>query len=235
MKLLKRISELIAANINHLLDQAENPEVMIKQIIRDMEESIIELRRETVRAIARQKHLEKQILAAEGLAKELQEKATLALNNKDEELAKRLVAKKLDNEKKRERLQSELQEAKASVDEIKSDLTKLEDQVQEARRKKEELIRRKRTADAKLQIQKTKGKVSEALDTATRTIFNFNESQKNLAAYEEAISKLESEAEAADELSKFNTQKESELDKQKKDQAIAKELEKLKKAQKKNS
>ncbi len=234
MNLLKRISELISANINYLLDEAENPEVMIKQIIRDMEESIIQLRSETVRAIARQKHLEKQIHAATDRGKEFEEKAKLALNNKDEELTRLIVTKKLDNAKRREKLQMELQEAKESVRDIKSDLAKLEDQAQEARRKKEELIRRKRTADAKLRIQKTKGKVSEAFDAATRTVLNFNETQMNIDAYEEAISKMESEAEASEELYKVNSQKNNELDKHIKDDAIEKELERLKKAQKKS-
>ena len=64
MSVFGRISKLISANINSLLDQAEDPELMVKQLIRDMEESIIELRRETVRAVARQKQLEKQIQAA---------------------------------------------------------------------------------------------------------------------------------------------------------------------------
>ncbi|MCA9436937.1 MAG: PspA/IM30 family protein, partial [Candidatus Omnitrophica bacterium] len=61
MNLIERISRLISANINHLLDQAEDPELMVKQMIRDMEGSIVELRRETVRGVARVKQIEKQI------------------------------------------------------------------------------------------------------------------------------------------------------------------------------
>jgi phage shock protein A len=74
MNLLERISNLITANINYLLDKAEDPEVMVKQLIRDMEGSIIELRRETVRAVAREKQIQKQIKASVDLIEELEGK-----------------------------------------------------------------------------------------------------------------------------------------------------------------
>ncbi|MFQ5822602.1 MAG: PspA/IM30 family protein [bacterium] len=233
MNLLKRISELITANINHLLDQAEEPEVMVKQIIRDMEESIIELRKETVRALAHQKQVEKQIQAATDLAKDLEEKAKLALNKNEEELARKIITKKLDNEERRVNLKPELQSAAETVEQLKSDLAKLEDQVQEARRKKEELIRRKRAAKAKLSTQKSISIATEALGTTAKSILNFNESQKNLESYEEAILKLESEAEAANELLNMDLQNERELEKHEKAKTVEKELERLKKAQKK--
>ena len=63
MKLLERASKLLKANINHMLDAAEDPEVMIKDLIREMDESVAELRRETVNAVARQKQLENKVQA----------------------------------------------------------------------------------------------------------------------------------------------------------------------------
>jgi phage shock protein A len=232
MSLLKRISELVTANINHLLDQAEDPEVMVKQIIRDMEESIIELRRETVRALAHQKQIEKQIQAASGLLKDLESKAKLALKNKEDELARDIIVKKLHAEQKREALEKELPDARDTVAQLKTELSKLEDRVQEARRKKEELIRRKRAAQSKLRIHNTARKSTEILTAATGTISKFNASIKDLDSYEEAILDLEAESEAAEELLKAETQKEPDLDKYEKKQAIEKELERLKKEQK---
>ena len=230
MKLFKRITEVLTANINHLLDEAENPEVMVKQIIRDMETSIIKLRSETVRAIARQKQLEKQIHAAGQLAKDLEIKAKLALDKDDQDLARTVVEKKLSSESRRDHLQEELKSAVGTVAQLKSDLATLEDRVQEARRKKEDLVRRKRAADAKLRSQSSVNKAKEAMGAAAQSIFNFNDSQKNLESYEEAISQLESEAEAADEFLGSDEINEQELEKQARNEAVAKELERLKKS-----
>ena len=232
MNLLTRIAELLTANINHLLDQAENPEVMVKQIIRDMEESIVELRREAVRALTHQKQIEKQIQAASDLAKDLEAKAKLALKTKEDELARKILANKLQTEKKREALENELPHAKESVTQLKSELSKLEDRVQEARRKKEELIRRNRAAKAKLHIQNAARKSTEILSTASGSISKFIESSKSLESYEEAILNLESESEAAEELLEADTKKELDLEKHANNQAIEKELERLKKEQK---
>jgi phage shock protein A len=231
MKLLKRISELVSANINHLLDQAEDPEVMVKQIIRDMEANIIKLRSETVRAVGRQKQLEKQVHASSELTKDLEKKAKLAIDKNDQDLAKSLVEKKLATESRHNHLQAECEEAAKTVEQLKSDLEKLEDQVQEARRKKEELIRRKRAADAKLGSQHSVNKGKEALG-ATETMLNFSESQESLESYEEAISALEAEVEASDELLESDGNSGEQFEEQARKEAVEKELERLKKSRK---
>lgn len=235
MSLLKRISQLITANINSLLDQAEDPEVMVKQIIRDMEESIIELRRETVRAVAREKQLEKQIIAAEDLAKDLGSKAKVVLEQENETLAKQMLTKKLDTESRKEILEKELEAAKAAAAELKQDLLKLEDQVQIARRKKEELIRRKRAAESKLQTQNIRRKSIEAIQSIAASIASFDDSAKNLETYEDAIRQLEAEAEATQEILELEKKDEIDLDKMEKEKRVEDELAKLKKSLKKDN
>ncbi|MCG8604025.1 PspA/IM30 family protein [bacterium] len=229
MKLLKRISELVSANINHLLDQAEDPEVMVKQIIRDMEANIIKLRSETVRAVARQKQLEKQLHASGELAKDLEKKAKRAFDNNEQDLARSLVEKKIDTQNRHNYLQKECKETAKSVKQLKSDLEKLEDQVQEARRKKEELIRRKRAADAKLRSQRSVSQAKDAL-SATESMLNLSESQQSLESYEETISALEAEVEASDELLNTHDKNEEPFKEQARKEAVEKELERLKKS-----
>ena len=231
MKVLERISQLLKANINHLLDKAEDPEVMIKQLIRDMEESIIELRRETVRAVTREKQLQKQIQASVDLAKELEEKARLALQTNDEALARRLLSKKLHTEQSREMLEKELKAATEIATQMRADLPKLEDQVQAARRKKEELIRRKRAAESQLRTEQAARKSAEALSAATSSISDIASSDKALQTYEDDIMRTESEAEATREVLNQEIQKELDLQKLAEDHAIDEELERLKKEQ----
>lgn len=228
MSILKRISKLVTANINHMLDEAEEPEVMVKQLIRDMEESIIELRRETVRAVAREKQLAKQIHVTDDTVADLEKKASFALDKGDEDLARQLLAKKLNSEKARETLEQELTGTKELAEQLKTDLSRLEDQVQVARRKKEELIRRQRAAEAQKRTQDAARKSMEAVGAATDSITQFSESAGGIDSYETAISQLEAEAEAERELLDDSIKKELDLQQAMEDKSVEEELKRLK-------
>jgi hypothetical protein len=91
MGLLERANNLLKANVNHLMDKAEDPEVMIKQLIRDMDEAVGELRRETVNAVAREKQLKNKVKAAGQRTADLEKKAALALDHDNEELARKIL------------------------------------------------------------------------------------------------------------------------------------------------
>lgn len=228
MKIFKRVTELVKANINHLLDQAEDPEVMVKQIIRDMEESIIEMRRETVRAVSRQKQIEKKLLATENLSADYASKAGLAIDQNDEALARKILEKKVQADHQIELLSKELIDAKATSEQLKNDLVELEDKVQVARRKKEELIRRKRSAEAKLRIQESANKARQGVKSAAGKISGFADSEASIENYEDAIINLEADAEAAREILEIEKEGDVDLDKKEKEKAIEAELAKLK-------
>ncbi|MEL6820786.1 MAG: PspA/IM30 family protein [Calditrichota bacterium] len=232
MNIFQRISKLLSANINHLLDKAEDPEVMVKQIIRDMEESIIELRRETVKAIGQQKQIEKQLHAAEDHSKDLESKAALALEEGNEDLAREILAKNLEREEAIETLKNDHKSAELLASQLKADLFKLEDQVQVARRKKEELIRRKRSAEAQLRTQQALRKSKDAFNALTGSISDMDAHSGQIESYERDIMQLEAEAEAAQEMMDMDTS-EVDLRKLAKDKAIEDQLAKLKKKLKK--
>jgi phage shock protein A len=231
MTVFKRISRLITANINHLLDQAEDPEVMVKELIRDMEESIVELRRETVRAVTRQRQLEKQIEAATELIEDLQGKAALALGEKREDLARRALTRKLQTERTRESLERELEGASRLAAQLKSDLVRLEDQAQAARRKKDELIRRKRAAESELRGAEATKRSSAALGAAAGSMARLGEAGKAFESYEEEIAHLEARAEAEREVLDSAIERELDLQKLAEESAVEEELERLKQAQ----
>lgn len=212
MNIFQRISKLLTANINHLLDTAEDPEVMVKQLIRDMEESIIELRRETVKAIASQKQLEKQIEMRKDQSQELEGKAALALEKNDEEFARQMLTKKLDAEASVRQMEAELAKAQQLAAQMKNDLVKLEDQVQIARRKKEELIRRKISAEAQMRTHQTLKKSQDALAALSGSISDVNENINAIESYKDKILQMEAEAEATEELLKMDQSKNKELE-----------------------
>ncbi len=228
MNLLERISRLVTANINHLLDKAEDPEVMIKQLIRDMEQNIIEMRRETVRAVAREKQLQKQIEAAGEMLLELEGNATLALSKGDEAMARKAVGKKLSTAKAKELMEKELEAATRSAEELKTELSRLEDRVQEARRKKEELIARNRAATAHLRSQEAIQRSSATFDSMASAFTEFPPFDP-MALMQESVIRAEAEAAAMREVLHQDIQKELDLQQMAEEHAIDEELERLRK------
>lgn len=227
MNVVERIRKLVTANINHILDQAEDPELMVKQMIRDMEESIIELRRETVRAVAREKQLQRQLDAAGALVGDLEAHACAALREERDDLARTLVAKKLHTEKTVGTLQGEVAGAAAAAAALKQDLGRLEDRVQEARRKRDELIRRRRAAEAQRRGAEASRRSGDAVAAARASIADFGASERALEAYEATISELECEASAERELLEEQLRQELDLQRLAEDQAIESELQRL--------
>ena len=228
MNIFQRISKLMSAEINAVLDKAEDPEVMVKQIIRDMEESIIDLRRETVKAIAQQKTAEKKLALEKGAIGELEARAGKALEMNDEALARKILTRKLDVEKIVKGHQERLQNAKGLAEQLKADLAKMEDKVQAARRKKEELIRRKRAAEAKQRTNNALQKGRDMMSALSSSVENINAKGEALESYEDKIRMLEAELEAEEELEGLTYKKEAELEKMVKDKKVEDELKKLK-------
>jgi len=147
MRLLQRISGLMTADIDHLLGQVEDPELTITQLICDMEESIVDLRRETVTAVACQSRLRKQLFAAEEASKGVELQATLALQRGDELGARQILGRKIAALKTRDDLEVTLAEATGRSARLVAGLIRMEDRAQLARRKRDDLARRRRTVD----------------------------------------------------------------------------------------
>lgn len=229
MSLLNRISRLVRANINHLLDQAEDPELMVKQLIRDMEESLVEVHREAVRAVARQKTLEKQITATEDSIRDLEEKARLVLSQNDEPLAKQILTKKLHILNTHESLQGELKNASHFAGQLRSTLTNLKNRLEEAKRKRDEVVSRHRAAEAQLKAQEISRRSAETLSTAAGSMADFQAASQSLESYKERIIMLESEAQAMQEILESDIKKELDLQKIAEEDAVDKELQRLKK------
>jgi phage shock protein A len=228
MQVMKRISRFLTANINSLLDQAEDPEKMVKQLIRDMEESIAEVRREAVRAVARQKQLEKQIDTATSTSNDLEDKARLALSKNNEELARDAVRKKLQTMRTRQTLEKELGGARDLAARLKSNLAELEDQVQVARRKRDELIRRKQAASAQLRTQEAARRSAESLRHAASSVASIAGNGETLDSYESDVVELEAQAEAEREVLDSQIEKALDLQKMAEDDAVEQELRRLK-------
>ena len=152
---LNRITTIIRANINELLARAENPEVMLNQILRDMYESIKEAREQVVEAVAQQKLLERDLAQAQELSAKWRSNAELALTKGDEDLARECLVRKRDYDANAQNLQRLLDAQRQTLGQTKAALNLLEAKYAEVQRNREALLARYRTVQAQERVQAT--------------------------------------------------------------------------------
>lgn len=153
--IFKRINDVITANINDLIDRVEDPERMIKQIIREMEDNIGRAKESVVDAIASEKHLQKELESNQKLSAEWLSKAEAALQHNNEELARAALARKKGHDTICKALEPSWQSAKNTSENLKAQLKALEAKLEEARRKRSSLAARQHAAEARQQMDKT--------------------------------------------------------------------------------
>ncbi len=152
MGILDRVSTILRANINAMLDQAEDPEQTLDQIIRDMADAIGEARGTVAEMIAQDKALQADQERSADLAQQWQHKAETAMARNAEDLAKEALRRKIDYEKNAQTYATQLQAQHDVVAKLKHDLERLESKYDEAIRNREQLISRHRRAEAQTKI-----------------------------------------------------------------------------------
>ena len=199
MNIFKRIGNIISSKIDDLIDGYEDPEVALDALIQEMEQGIAELRTNTASCIAQKKLTEKKLATAEAEVKKWHANAVAALGKDNEELARKALERKKTNEDERLALVAQLDEESALVDKIKSQLHQVEDKIQEARKKRDTLLIKKRAADARKKMAET----SQALDTgftsSTSSVLN---GFKDFKKYEDKIDRDVAMSEAMMEVNK---------------------------------
>ncbi|MCG0239733.1 MAG: PspA/IM30 family protein [Firmicutes bacterium] len=186
MGIFQRIANLIRANVNELLDRAEDPEKLLKQMILDMEESVREGKIALAAAIAEETKLKARYEEQIQKAQEWLEKAERAVEKGEEDLARESLRRRRTAEQMAEQAKAQWEEQRRVVAQLREHLETLESRLAEAKAKKDLLIARKRRAEAAK-------KVHEQLAGLTRSQSAFETFEK----MEEKIAHLEAQAEAA--------------------------------------
>jgi phage shock protein A len=155
MGILDRISTILRANINDLIDKAEDPEKMLEQILRDMEGQIAEARNAVATMIAQEKELKADMEENERLTAEWQKKAELAISRDQEDLAREALKRKNTYATNANTYRSQWVAQTEMVAKLKDQLRQLESKYQSALSQKEVLIARRRRAQAQAQVSKT--------------------------------------------------------------------------------
>ena len=188
MGILDRIRTVLKSNINALISKAEDPEKMLNQLIMDMNEQLLEAKKQVAMSIADEKKLERQALENKAQGEDWEKKAMLAVKAGKDDLAKEALVRKQEYDGYAASFQKEFESQHASVEQLKDALRQLQAKIEEASRKKNLLIARAKRAEAQKQIQQTMGSLSanSSFDTFDRM------AQK--------VDQIEAEAEAMKEL-----------------------------------
>jgi len=188
MGIFSRLGTLIKSNINDLITKAEDPEKMLGQVLLEMQQQLVEAKKAVAIAIADEKKLQKQYTSETDKAKEWERKAMVAVRAGDDGLARQALARKQEHETIATQFQQQWISQKQAVEKLKDALRLLNNKIEEAKRKKNILIARKKRAEAQQQIANTMQGLGDtsAFDTFDRMA--------------ERIQLMEAEAEAGAEL-----------------------------------
>jgi len=148
MALLERVATLVRANLNDLIDKAEEPEKMIKQVILDMHNQLLQVKTQVAIAIADQHLLEKKRKENEDKVTEWMHKAELAVDKKEDDLARASLQRVESYREVSENFMQQVADQKAQAENLKSALRKLEQKLTEAQAKADLLVAQHRRARA---------------------------------------------------------------------------------------
>lgn len=155
MGIFARIAQLIKSNLNDLISRSEDPEKMLNQVVLDMNNQLVEAKKQVATTIADEKRLAKQAEQEASNASEWERRAMMALRAGNEELAKEALNRKREHDELAKTFQDQWQKQKAAVEQLKRALRALNDKIEEAKRKKNVLVARKKRAEAQKSIQET--------------------------------------------------------------------------------
>ncbi len=187
MALLERVSTLMRANLNDLIDRAEDPEKMIKQVILDMQNQLMQVKTQVAIAIADQHVLEKKQKENADKEAEWMRKAELAVDKKQDDLARAALERSMSYKQMAGSFDSLVADQKAEVDNLKSALHKLEQKLAEAESKSDMLIAQHRRSRALAKASDAQMAIGDKSKVATF------ERMKSKVRHAEAVSKAKAE------------------------------------------
>ena len=213
MSIFTRMSDIINSNINAILDKAEEPEKMVRLIIQEMEEALVEVRSTSARAIADKKELARrqEYLAAE--AAEWERKAEVAVSRGRDDLAKGALGERNKAAEASEAISQELRIIDESLAKLNEDVVALQAKIKDAKARQSSIIVRGQTAQTRLGVKRQLND------------HNIDDAMERFERYERKMDDLEGEIESYDMGQRTLS---DEIDDLETDDVIDEELKKLK-------
>jgi phage shock protein A len=184
MGIFSRFTDIINANINSILDKAEDPAKMVRLIIQEMEETLVEVRTQSAKLIADKKELQRKSERWSSEIVEWERKAEVAISKEREDLARAALKEKRNCEEASITLESELQQVSDSLEKLSGDVAQLQQKLKDAKLRQKALILRGDTAKSRMGVKRQ-------LHTV-----NIDEALTKFDRFERRIDDMEGEVEA---------------------------------------
>ena len=209
MGIFSRFTDIVNSNINSILDKAEDPEKMVRLIIQEMEDTLVEVRSATAKTLASKKEISSQINKMQNEAKDWQTKAELAISKDREDLARAALQEKKKCDEHANALLSELKGVDEQITKLQSEVGQLQDKLADAKTRQKAIILRQKTVSSRLEVKKTldSGKVDAAMGRFEQYERKIDDLESQVDAYDlgkktlaDEFADLESDDEIDDEL-----------------------------------
>ncbi|MBO1896821.1 MULTISPECIES: phage shock protein PspA [unclassified Shewanella] len=186
MGIFSRFADIVNSNISAILDKAEDPEKMVRLIIQEMEDTLVEVRSTSAKVLAEKKELLRRIARVQEQVQDWQNKAELALSKDREDLAKAALSEKQKTVGLLQALEMELQVVEEHVARLKDEIAQLQEKLNDARARQKTIIMRKQTATSRLEVKKQ-------LDSS-----KIDDAMMKFEQYERRVEGLEAQVESYD-------------------------------------
>lgn len=212
MGIFSRFTDIINSNINNLLDKAEDPAKMVRLIIQEMEDTLVEVRTSSAKTLADKKELTRRVTHFENEAIQWQEKAELALTKDREDLARGALMEKKKCSESAVALVEELTHIEGHISKLQDEISQLQDKLADAKTRQKSILMREKTVNSRLKVKKNieSNRVNDALgrfdsyerkiDDIEAQVESYDMGSKSLA---DEIADLESNEKVDDELAQM--------------------------------
>ena len=185
MGIFSRMSDIINSNINSLLDQAEDPEKMIRLIIQEMEDTLVEVRSSSARVLADRKAAARRLEQVQGEAESWEQKARLAVSKGREDLARAALQEKHAIEEEIGIVEAELMATDEHIAQLHEEVAQLQQKLSDARAKQKAMLMRSKTVESRIKVKRQMQR--EALDNAFARFEHFERRMDNLEGQLESM------------------------------------------------
>ncbi len=153
MGIFSRLGDIVNSNINAILDRAEDPEKLVRLIIQEMEDTLVEVRTSAVKTVAEKKEIERRLAEIRRESEDWQRKAEFALSKDREDLAKGALVTKAKLAEAAEQMAGELSRLDAALAKTNEDIGALQQKLADAKTREKALIARHKTATNRLKVR----------------------------------------------------------------------------------
>jgi phage shock protein A len=209
MGIFSRFSDIVNSNINSLLDKAEDPQKMVRLIIQEMEDTLVEVRSTSARLLAEKKDIQRQQQRAEHEVLDWENKAELALSKERDDLARQALVEKQKTQQAVDALQQEMERVNESLDKLNDEISQLQEKLADAKSRQKAILMRQKAASSRLQVKRQvdSGKVDDAMQRFDRYEAKIDDLEAQVESYDmgkrtlrDEFADLENESKVNDEL-----------------------------------